>query len=175
MRWTKPEAELVAITMEVTADGATLLASDVPPRARESGPSALFQVRVILLGTAAGGGFPQWNCWCPTCRAARSDPRSALPRSQSSVAISSDGTHWFLLNASPDVRDQVQQLNGHAPDGYRHVPIEGVVLTDAELDHSLGLVLLREGRALRVYATEAVERMITEDSRLLSVVAVSLK
>ena len=63
----------------------------------------------------------------------------------------------------------MQQLNGHAPDGYRHVPIEGVVLTDAELDHSLGLVLLREGRALQVYATEAVERMITEDSRLLSV------
>ena len=63
----------------------------------------------------------------------------------------------------------MQQLNGHAPDGNRHVPIEGVVLTDAELDHSLGLVLLREGRALQVYATEAVERMVTEDSRLLSV------
>jgi len=126
-------------------------------------------VRVILLGTAAGGGFPQWNCWCPTCRAARLDPRSALPRSQSSAAISADGEHWFLLNASPDVRDQVQQLNGHAPAGNRHVPIEGVVLTDAELDHSLGLVLLREGRSLQVYATEAVERMVTEDSRLLSV------
>jgi len=63
----------------------------------------------------------------------------------------------------------VQQLNGHTPDGYRHVPIEGVVLTDAELDHSLGLVLLREGRKLRVYATEAVENMLTADSRLLSV------
>ena len=67
------------------------------------------------------------------------------------------------------MRDQVQRLNGHAPDGNRHVPIEGVVLTDAELDHSLGLVLLREGRALQVYATPAVERMLTEDSRLLSV------
>jgi pyrroloquinoline quinone biosynthesis protein B len=85
------------------------------------------------------------------------------------VAISADGAHWFLLNASPDVRDQVQQLNGHAPAGNRHVPIEGVVLTDAELDHSLGLVLLREGRSLQLYATEAVERMITEDSRLLAV------
>jgi len=63
----------------------------------------------------------------------------------------------------------VQQLNGHAPAGNRHVPIEGVVLTDAELDHSLGLVLLREGRSLQVYATEAVERMVTDDSRLLSV------
>lgn len=67
------------------------------------------------------------------------------------------------------MRDQVQQLNGHVPAGNRHVPIEGVVLTDAELDHSLGLVLLREGRALQLYATEAVERMVTEDSRLLSV------
>ncbi len=67
------------------------------------------------------------------------------------------------------MRDQVQQLNGHAPAGNRHVPIEGVVLTDAELDHSLGLVLLREGRSLHLYATEAVERMVTEDSRLLSV------
>jgi pyrroloquinoline quinone biosynthesis protein B len=67
------------------------------------------------------------------------------------------------------VREQVQQLNGHAPAGTRHVPIEGVVLTDAELDHSLGLVLLREGRSLQVYATEAVERMVTEDSRLLAV------
>ncbi len=63
----------------------------------------------------------------------------------------------------------MQQLNGHPPAGHRHVPIEGVVLTDAELDHSLGLVLLREGRSLQVYATEAVERMVTEDSRLLSV------
>lgn len=83
--------------------------------------------------------------------------------------MSADGTHWFLLNASPDVRDQVQLLNGHAPHGYRHVPIEGVILTDAELDHSLGLVLLREGRNLALYATEAVERMISEDSRLLPV------
>jgi pyrroloquinoline quinone biosynthesis protein B len=73
------------------------------------------------------------------------------------------------LNASPDVRDQVQLLNGHAPEGYRHVPIEGVILTDAELDHSLGLVLLREGRSLAVYTTEAVERMLTDDSRLLAV------
>jgi pyrroloquinoline quinone biosynthesis protein B len=63
----------------------------------------------------------------------------------------------------------VQHLNGHAPVGNRHVPIEGVILTDAELDHSLGLVLLREGRSLQLYATEAVERMITEDSRLLTV------
>jgi pyrroloquinoline quinone biosynthesis protein B len=124
-------------------------------------------MQVILLGTAAGGGFPQWNCWCPTCRVARNDPARAIPRSQSSAAVSADGVHWFLLNASPDVREQVQHLNGHAPPGARHVPIEGVVLTDAEIDHSLGLVLLREGRSLRVYATNQVEAMLDGDSHFL--------
>ena len=124
-------------------------------------------MQVILLGTAAGGGFPQWNCWCPTCRAARTDPARAFPRSQSSAAVSADGAHWFLLNASPDVREQVQHLNGHTPSGARHVPIEGVVFTDAEIDHSLGLVLLREGRSLRVYATKPVEAMLEGDSRFL--------
>ena len=136
---------------------------------RKAGPRRFSRCKSVLLGTAAGGGFPQWNCWCPTCRAARLDPRSAFPRSQSSTAVSADGSHWFLLNASPDVRDQVQQLNGHPPSGNRHVPIEGVVLTDADLDDSPGLVLLREGRSLQLYATAAVERMVTEDSRLLSV------
>ncbi len=124
---------------------------------------------VVLLGTAAGGGFPQWNCWCPTCRAARLDPLAARPRTQSSAAVSADGTHWFLLNASPDVRDQVQLLNGHPPAGLRHVPIDGVVLTDAEIDHSLGIVLLREGRALSLYATPSVEAMLARDSRFLAV------
>ena len=83
--------------------------------------------------------------------------------------MSADGEHWFLLNASPDVRDQVQLLNGHPPAGMRHVPIEGVVLTDAEIDHSLGLVLLRESRALRVYATPSVEAMLARDSKFLAV------
>lgn len=124
-------------------------------------------MHVRLLGTAAGGGFPQWNCWCPSCEVARRDPARAMPRTQSSAAVSADGERWFLLNASPDVREQVQSLNGHAPAGARHVPVEGVVLTDAEIDHSLGLVLLREGRALRVYATRQVEVTLEADSRFL--------
>jgi pyrroloquinoline quinone biosynthesis protein B len=61
-------------------------------------------MRVVLLGTAAGGGFPQWNCWCPTCRVARDTPARAHPRTQSSIAVSADGERWFLCNASPDVR-----------------------------------------------------------------------
>jgi pyrroloquinoline quinone biosynthesis protein B len=126
---------------------------------------------LVLLGTAAGGGFPQWNCWCPPCRVARSDPRRAHPRSQSSAAVSVDGLRWFLLNASPDVRDQLIRLNGVAPSGTRHVPIEGIVTTDAELDHTVGIALLREARRLQLYATEAVQTVLTEDSRLLPVTA----
>jgi pyrroloquinoline quinone biosynthesis protein B len=127
-------------------------------------------MQVILLGTAAGGGFPQWNCWCPTCRVARSDPRRARPRTQSSIAVSADGRHWFLVNASPDVREQLSRLPSAAePAGARHVPLEAVLLTDAELDHTLGIVLLREARQLTVYATRAVTRTLDRDSRILPV------
>jgi pyrroloquinoline quinone biosynthesis protein B len=126
-------------------------------------------MHVILLGTAAGGGFPQWNCWCPTCRIARDDPSRARPRSQSSIAFSADGVRWFLGNASPDVREQLAQLPRTAVTGVRHVPVEGIVLTDAELDHTLGVTLLREGRLLQIIATPAVIRTIAEDSRVLPV------
>ena len=126
-------------------------------------------MHVVLLGTAAGGGFPQWNCWCPPCRVARTDPRRAISRSQSSAAVSADGARWFLLNASPDVRDQLGRLSYPAPAGVRHVPVEGIVLTDAELDHTLGIVLLREARRLQLAATDAVRRVIEDDSRILAV------
>jgi pyrroloquinoline quinone biosynthesis protein B len=122
------------------------------------------------MGRAAGGGFPQWNCWCRCCRVARSDPHAAWPRTQSSVAISSDGRRWFLLNASPDVREQLSRLpsNG-APSEVRHVPIEAVLLTDAELDHSLGVVLLREAKYLPLYTTAAVRSVLDHDSRILPI------
>ncbi len=124
---------------------------------------------LILLGTAAGGGFPQWNCWCPTCRVARADPLRAHSRTQSSVAVSSDGRRWFLLNASPDVHRQLMLLDGVAPAGVRHVPVEGIVATDAELDHTLGIALLREARELQLYASQAVLEVLQDDSRLLPV------
>ena len=126
-------------------------------------------MQVVLLGTAAGGGFPQWNCWCPGCRLARHSPDAARPRTQSSAAISADGCRWFLLNASPDIREQL----GHLPSGtisdatVRYVPVEGVVLTDAELDHTLGIVLLREAGRLPLYATKAVAGILERDSRIL--------
>jgi pyrroloquinoline quinone biosynthesis protein B len=136
-------------------------------------------VHILLLGSAAGGGFPQWNCWCVCCRTARADPDAARPRTQSSVAISSDGRRWFLLNASPDVREQLGRIpraaggstveagSGSSP--VRHVPIEGVLLTDAELDHSLGVVLLREAKCLPLFATSATRSVLERDSRLLPV------
>jgi pyrroloquinoline quinone biosynthesis protein B len=113
------------------------------------------------MGTAAGGGFPQWNCRCRGCQVARTDPGAAWPRTQSSVAVSSDGSHWFLLNASPDVREQLGRLpSDDRSAAIRYVPIEGIVLTDAELDHSLGIVLLREAKYLPLYATAAIRSVL---------------
>ena len=96
------------------------------------------------------------------------DPSAAQPRTQSSAAVSGDGRRWFLLNASPDVREQLRWLRtDDTPSTVRHVPIEGVLLTDAEIDHTLGIVLLREARHLPVYATRAVQSILDRDSRLL--------
>lgn len=140
-----------------------------------------------MLGTAAGGGFPQWNCWCRCCSVARRDPELARPRTQSSVAITHDARRWFLLNASPDVREQLSRLppsSGTHPErepstigsqrepfgrALRHVPIEAVLLTDAEIDHSLGVVLLREGRCVPLYCTRTVQTILETDSKILSV------
>ncbi|MGH7702544.1 MAG: pyrroloquinoline quinone biosynthesis protein PqqB, partial [Gemmatimonadales bacterium] len=110
-----------------------------------------------------------WNCWCPTCRAARADARRAHPRTQSSAAVSVDGQRWFLLNASPDVREQLGRLPSGDPPGVRFVPVEGVVVTDGELDHTLGIALLREARHLQLYATDAVHTVLERDSKILPV------
>jgi len=100
---------------------------------------------------------------------ARADPVLAHPRSQSSAAISADGHTWFLLNASPDVRAQLSHLPVTTPTTIRSVPVEAVLLTDAELDHTLGLALLREAGRLPLYATAAVRRVLERDSHLLPV------
>ena len=99
----------------------------------------------------------------------RCTPHRASKRRQSSAAVSVDGERWFLLNASPDVHDQLECLPGPVPVGVRHVPVEGVVVTDAELDHTLGIVLLREARYLQLYATNAVRVILERDSRILPV------
>src|SRR2546425_12962013 len=111
-------------------------------------------MRVRLLGTAAGGGFPQWNCRCRNCQGMRSGTLRAQPRTQSCVAISADERRWFLLNASPDIRVQIESFSPLLPDhGTRGSNIEALLLTNADLDHTLGLFVIREGQPLCVYAT----------------------
>lgn len=119
---------------------------------------------VRLLGTAAGGGFPQWNCNCPQCQGVRQRTLQARPRSQSSVALSTDGRHWFLLNASPDVRQQIAAFPPLAPPPActRGSGISAVLLTDADLDHTLGLLIMREGQRRTIYATPNVRHALTE-------------
>src|SRR5699024_8735128 len=90
-------------------------------------------VWVRVMGSAAGGGFPQWNCTCPTCRAVRGGSRPCLPRSQSSIAVSADGKQWYLLNASPDIQSQIEAFPALHPDDDRVVRLNAVLLTDAEL------------------------------------------
>src|SRR6266566_1074892 len=112
-------------------------------------------MRVIILGSAAGGGVPQWNCGCRNCTEARHTNRS---RTQSSVAVSADGERWILLNASPDLRTQLAAHRSlWPPSGSRATPLRAVVLTDGEIDHTLGLLLLRESAdRLPVYAPAGV-------------------
>jgi pyrroloquinoline quinone biosynthesis protein B len=117
-------------------------------------------VVVRILGSAAGGGVPQWNCHCEMCEAARTGVR-ARPRSQSSLAIRGGEGQWFLVNASPDARQQLETLTSRRVDGLRAPPIAGVLLTDAEIDHTAGLLLLRESATpLRVLGAEGVERAL---------------
>jgi pyrroloquinoline quinone biosynthesis protein B len=124
-------------------------------------------MRVRLLGSAAGGGFPQWNCNCPNCSKVRSGIAGARPRMQSSVALSAEGEYWFLLNASPDVRAQIESFEPLLPSkGVRGTGVAGILLTNADLDHTLGLLLLREGECLIVHATSAVRRALTDNLRL---------
>lgn len=110
-------------------------------------------MRIKVLGTAAGGGFPQWNCGCPTCLLARKGEGAARARTNDSLAISDDGEAWYLLNATPDVCAQIESAPQLHPRSVRGTPIAGVLLTDAELDHTVGLLSLRQGTELDVYAS----------------------
>lgn len=120
-----------------------------------------------VLGSAAGGGFPQWNCGCPGCRAVREGSRPCRARTQSSIAVSPDRRRWFLLNASPDIHAQIESLPASQPSGPRTTPLAAVLLTDAELDHTLGLLLLREAQALELHATQAVHEALYDGTTLL--------
>src|ERR1700724_3055936 len=121
-------------------------------------------LRVVVLGAAAGGGVPQWNCGCPVCLIARSDPE--LQSTQASIAISADGDHWFLINASPDLRQQLiatPQLHPRAGQ-LRHSPISGVILTNGEVDAVAGLLSMREGSPFTIYAHAKVLSILKTNS-----------
>ena len=122
-------------------------------------------LRVVVLGAAAGGGVPQWNCGCPVCRAARSK-HPELQSTQSSLAISADGEHWFLINASPDLRQQLTatpQLHPRAGK-LRHSPVSGVILTNGEIDAVAGLLSMREGSPFTIYAHRKVLAILGDNS-----------
>lgn len=122
-------------------------------------------MRVIVLGSAAGGGFPQWNCNCTNCRRARTGDPAAMPRTQSSLAITSSGREWYLLNASPDIRTQLERTPSlHPRRGVRDSPVAGVVLTNADVDHVAGLLSLRESQPLILYATRRVLAVLAANS-----------
>jgi len=124
-------------------------------------------VRVRVLGSAAGGGYPQWNCRCRVCDAARAG--QSAPRSQSSLAIRGEDGPWFLVNASPDLRQQLETLGSDSVDGVRAPPVAGVLLTDAEIDHTAGLLLMRESATpIRVYGSAGVERALRDGYPVLT-------
>lgn len=123
-------------------------------------------LHALVLGSAAGGGFPQWNCGCLNCVGVRQGRPGLRARTQDSVAMSADGQSWWLLNASPDVLRQVQENRALWPQRLRHSPIAGVVLTNGDLDHVLGLLQLRESQPLTLYATPRVLSGLSQNAAL---------
>ena len=122
-------------------------------------------LRIVVLGAAAGGGVPQWNCGCHICQAART-ANPELQSTQASIAVSADGQHWFLINASPDLRQQLNatpQLHPKAG-ALRHTPIAGVILTNGEVDAVAGLLSMREGSPFTIYAHDKVLAILNSNS-----------
>lgn len=122
---------------------------------------------VRVLGSAAGGGCPQWNCNCGNCRAVRSGSTHVLPRMQTSIAVSSDGKSWVVFDAPPDLRAQIgltPALQPRADDPARSSPIKAVVVTGCEIDQVAGLLNLREGQAFTLYAAPSVLRSLANNA-----------
>jgi pyrroloquinoline quinone biosynthesis protein B len=127
-------------------------------------------MKILVLGSGAGGGFPQWNCNCRLCAGQRGGELHAHARTQSSIAVSADGQSWVLLNASPDIGTQIRNQPLLQPrHGLRDTPIKAVVLMDAQIDHVTGLLGLREGPRIDLYATPCVFEDLTTGLPLLNV------
>lgn len=119
--------------------------------------------RALILGAAAGGGLPQWNCGCANCTAAR-DPFSALkPQTQSSLAVSTDGRQWAILNASPDIRQQIEDNSQLHPIALRHSPISSVLVTNGDIDHIAGLLVLREKQRFDLISTAMLAEVFEDN------------
>jgi pyrroloquinoline quinone biosynthesis protein B len=123
-------------------------------------------MRIRILGSAAGGRFPQWNCGCGNCVAVRKGSFFGKPRTQAQLAVSADGSAWFLAGASPDLAIQIENSSELHPRALRDSPIAGVVLASADLDHVVGLLLLRELQPLRVYAAPSILRILREENSM---------
>jgi pyrroloquinoline quinone biosynthesis protein B len=127
-------------------------------------------MHVTVLGSAAGGGFPQWNCACPYCSRVRAGSLHYRARSQAQVVVCLNAGEYYLLNASPDLRSQILSTSVLAPvQPPRHTPITGVLLTSADVDSVAGLLHLREFQPLHIYATPAVRRIVLEENRIFHV------
>lgn len=121
-------------------------------------------MRALILGAAAGGAFPQWNSNAVACQRARRGDPAARARTQASLAVSADGEHWFLLNASPDLRQQIEANPVlHPRHGLRSSPIAGVVLNGGDVDAIAGLLTLRERQPFTVYATAKVQGVLASN------------
>lgn len=117
---------------------------------------------IQILGSAAGGGFPQWNCNCANCKGYRDGTLRAQARTQSSIALSDDGVHWILCNASPDIRAQLQSFAPMQPArALRDTGINAIILLDSQIDHTTGLLSLREGCPHQVWCTDMVHQDLT--------------
>ena len=129
-------------------------------------------MRVKILGSAAGGAFPQWNCCCTNCRRWREGKFKGTARTQAQLAWTSAPGQWTLLNASPDLRFQIEATRELWPqEGTRHSPIRDVIVSSAEVDQTLGLLLLREFHSFRIHTTSSIRRILTEDNSIFGVLA----
>lgn len=133
-------------------------------------------MEVLVLGSGAGGGVPQWNCHCHNCKAVREGSPNVAERTQSSLAVSPNGKDWVLINASPDLRQQINQSPQLWPDCdgktvSRGTNIKGVILSDSQIDHALGLMIMREGLPLDVYCTDIVYEDLSQSLPIFPVMS----
>jgi pyrroloquinoline quinone biosynthesis protein B len=128
-------------------------------------------MRVRVLGSGAGGGFPQWNCACSNCSRFRQGRFAGSARTQAQIAVSAEPGNWVLLNASPDLHPQIEATPDLWPHGQRQSPIRGVILTGGEIDQIAGLLVIREFQRFDVFATPPIRRIVTEDNSMFRVLA----